>query len=207
MLYSIRTPGHLEIVSSGIFSYSFCVGFALPRLMMFGVAASVLLSPLCSGGVLSGAYRTNLFVLPPLCTSAHFQHSQLQSIIRRYNIPASLISIQHWCFFWTFFAGMLRDTVGSDNIWQIDEVNVSFPNVSLLSVFIENITLFSLLICPFIICISFPKRDKGHTQLEWRQFSARAQATEVATQQMRSFYFEAFSTIVIILKKDRNTDV
>ncbi len=177
----------------------------LPRLMMFGVAASVLLSPLRSGGVLSCAYRTNVFVFPPLCTSAHFQHSHLQSIIRRYDIPASLISIQHWCFLWTCFVGMARDII-SDNIWQIDEVNVSFPNFSLLCVFIEQIVLYFLLVCPFIICISLPKRNVGHTQLEGRQFSARAQL-EVATQQMRSFYFEAFSTIVILLKKDKNTDI
>ncbi len=130
--------------------------------MMFGVASSVLLSPLRSGGVLSCAYRTNVFVFPPLCTSAHFQHSHLQSIIRRYDIPASLISIQHWCFLWTCFVGMARDII-SDNIWQIDEVNVSFPNFSLLCVFIEQIVLYFLLVCPFIICISLPKLNIGHS--------------------------------------------
>ncbi len=111
--------------------------------MMFGVASSVLLSPLRSGGVLSCAYRTNVFVFPPLCTSAHFQHSHLQSIIRRYDIPASLISIQHWCFFWTCFVGMARDII-SDNIWQIDEVNVSFPNFSLLCFHRANSDIFSI---------------------------------------------------------------
>lgn len=102
-------------------------------------------------------------VFLPLCTSAHFQHSQLQSVIRRYDIPASLISTQHWCFFWTFSwdgERHCREWQRGDNIWQIDEVKVSNPNFSLLSVFSEQTVLGFLLKCSFIekwICIYLAK--------------------------------------------------
>ncbi len=106
-----------------------------------------------------------------------------------------------------FFAGIVRDIVGSDNIWQIDEVNVSFPNFSLLGVFIEQIVLYILLICPFIICISLPNETKDTLNLSEGSFQ------HVLTFFAWSSYttnaiilFEAFSTIVIILKKDRYID-
>lgn len=90
-------------MSSGIFSYSFYVGFALPRLMMFGDAAFVLFFLFgLEESLIQCLSHKFIRISPPLCTSAHFQHLQLQSIIWRYDIPASLISTQHWCFFWTF---------------------------------------------------------------------------------------------------------
>lgn len=147
------------------------MGFALPRLMMFVVAASVLLSSPLWRSLIQCLSHKFISVFPPLCTSAHFQHSQLQSCEKKVSLgdmisqhPLSLYNTD--ASFELFFAGIVRDIVGSDNIWQIDEVNVWFPNFSLIGDFIEQILLYFLLICPFIICISLPKRDKGHTQLE-----------------------------------------
>ncbi len=170
-------------------------------------------SPLRSGGVLSSAYRTNLLVFFPLSAlqpifNIHSFKVVKKSIIRRYDIPASLISIQHWCFFWTFFAGIVRDIVGSDNIWQIDEVNVSFPNFLTSRCFHRaNSVIYSVNMSIHNLHFLAETRQRTHSTWVKAVFSTCSPSLpEVATQQMRSFYFEAFSTIVIILKKDRYID-